>query len=73
MKIRTIDITCPKCLHKPELLTRKLVDMELHYFKCGCTKSGGWEKINYALSSWIIAIGEIGAFDWILKLKIDND
>ena len=73
MKLQMLDITCPRCRHKPELKTRKLGDIELHYFKCECTESAGWEKIGYALSSWIIAVGENGAFDWILKLKIEND
>lgn len=73
MRLQTLDITCPKCRHKPSIKKMKLDKMNLIYLECSCTKSAAWEKTEYALSSWIIEIGKKGAFDWILKLKIEND
>ena len=71
MRLQTIDITCPKCKHKPTIKKQKLEDLELIYLECNCTKTAGWEKIEYALSSWVIALGKSGAFDWILKIHTE--
>ena len=65
MRIETLDIKCPKCKHKPTI--KKLG--ELFYLECNCTKTAGWDAVGYALSSWIIAIGKGGAFDWIKKVE----
>ena len=72
MKIQMLDITCPKCRHKPTFKTQKLDKSEFFYFECGCTKSAAWIDIYDALSSWIIAVGKNGAFDWILKVHTEN-
>lgn len=69
MRIETLDIKCPKCKQKPMI---KKLD-ELFYLECGCSKSSGWNTITYALSSWIIEIGEKGAFDWIEKVVKNVD
>ncbi len=65
MRIETLDIKCPKCNKKPKI---KTID-ELFYLECSCSKSAGWNQLHYALSSWVIEVGEKGAFDWIKKVK----
>ncbi len=65
MRIETLDIRCPKCKRKPKI---KKLD-QMFYLECNCTKTAGWNEVGYTLSSWVIAIGKGGVFDWIKKVK----
>ena len=71
MRLQTIDITCPKCKHKPTIKKYKLDDDVFYYLECGCTKSAAWNEIYNAISSWVLTVGKMGAFDWILKIHTE--
>ena len=58
MRLKILDLTCPKCGKAPSI---KKVDT-LIQLKCRCISSAGWQTFYYALSSWIIKIGEKGSF-----------
>ena len=58
MRLKTLDLVCPKCKKGPTL--KKIGG--LIYLECNCTKSAGWNTFHYAMSSWIIKVGEMGGF-----------
>ena len=73
MKLQILDITCPICKHKPTIKSYKLNDDKFYYLECGCTKSAAWMEIYNAISSWVLTVGKMGAFDWIIKIQQEDD
>ena len=74
MRLQTLDITCPKCKHKPTVKKYRFGKDKFYYLECSCTKSAAWMEIYSAISSWVLTIGKMGAFDWILKVHTEiND
>ena len=69
MRLKTLDLTCPKCKTMPRI--KKLGSFV--YLKCNCSQTAGWDTFHYALSSWIIKIGENGGFKDYNKIIKKSD
>ena len=62
MKLKSVDLRCPKCKRSPTLHIKTMDGQKLFWFECRDYKAPERNKFSFALGAWLNYLEHIGEF-----------